>query len=47
MKSMLKDLVAESSALLDKGREESEIIASDTNYKVIEKTNSIISAGKV
>lgn len=47
MKAMLKDLVAESSALLEKGREESEVIASDTNNKVVEKTNSIISAGKV
>ena len=42
---MLRVLVSESSALLDKGVEESEVIANDTNCKVIEKADAIIAAG--
>ncbi len=44
---MLRDLVSESSALLDKGVEESEVIANDTNCKVIEKADAIIAAGTI
>ena len=44
---MLRDLVSESSALLDKGVEESEVIANDTNCKVTEKADAIIAAGTI